>query len=109
MPSFLAEQEGFVKFMFSQKATKIDQIFTVDLTFNTKCQIDSEGFIDFCGLLRKHELYRLYSLNSYTYSYSGFPKDKSHSQGFSHENIRIMTADESTLQLIQLPGIEVCA
>ena len=51
----------------------------------------------------------LYSLNSFTYSYSGFPKDKSHSQGFSHENIRIMTADESTLQLIQLPGIEVCA
>ena len=42
------------KFMFSKKATKIDKIFTVDLTL---CQIDGEDFVNFCGLLRKHELY----------------------------------------------------
>ena len=41
--------------MFSKKATKIDEIFTVDLTLCSKCQIDGE---DFCGLLRKQELYR---------------------------------------------------
>ena len=29
-----------VKFMFSKKATKIDEIFTVDLTVTTYCQID---------------------------------------------------------------------
>ena len=44
--------------MFSKKATKIDNIFTVDLTLCTMCQIDGEDFVNFCGLLRKHELYQ---------------------------------------------------
>ena len=44
-----------LKFMFSKKATKIDEIFTVDLT--TYCQIDDKDFVNFCGLLRKRELY----------------------------------------------------
>ena len=43
------------KFLFSKKATKFDQIFTVDLTLCSKCQIDSENFINFHGLLVKHE------------------------------------------------------
>ena len=43
--------------MFSKKATKFDKIFTVDLTLCSKCQIDGEDFVNFCGLLRKHELY----------------------------------------------------
>ena len=43
-----------VKFMFSKKATKI---FTVNLTLTTYCQIDGEDFVNFCDLLRKHELY----------------------------------------------------
>ena len=47
--------------MFSKKATKIDEIFTVDLTLCSKCQIDGEDFVSLCGLLRKHELY-LYQL-----------------------------------------------
>ena len=47
--------------MFSNKATKIDKIFTVDLTLCIKCQIDSEDFVNFCGLLRKHELYEFAS------------------------------------------------
>ena len=42
--------------MFSKKATKIDEIFTCDLTVSSKCQIDGEDFVDFCGLLRKHKL-----------------------------------------------------
>ena len=46
-----------LKFMFSKKAMKIEEIFTVDLTVCSKCQIDGEDFIKFCGLLRKHELY----------------------------------------------------
>ena len=45
-----------IKFMFSKKATKIDEIFTVDLTLCNKCQIVGEDFVKFC-LLRKHELY----------------------------------------------------
>ena len=45
-----------VKFMFSKKATKIVEIFTADLTLCSKSQIDSEDFVNFCGLLRKHEL-----------------------------------------------------
>ena len=43
-----------VKFTFSRKATKIEKIFTVDLTLCSKCQIDDEDFIDFCSPLRKH-------------------------------------------------------
>ena len=43
--------------MFSKKATKIDKLFTIDLTLCSKYQIDGEDFVDFCGLLRKHEHY----------------------------------------------------
>ena len=62
--------------MFSMKATKIDEIFTINLTicstlygadtytviwtprlFDSKCRIDGEDFVNFCGLLRKQELY----------------------------------------------------
>jgi hypothetical protein len=50
--------EPLIMFVFSKKATKIDQIFTVDLTLTARSQIVSEDFINFCGLLRKHELYR---------------------------------------------------
>ena len=46
--------------MFSEKATKIEEIFTVDLTLCSKCQIDGEDFVYFCGLLRKHELYECF-------------------------------------------------
>ena len=43
--------------MFSKKATKIGKIFTVDLTLCSKCQIDGEDLVNFCGLLRKYELH----------------------------------------------------
>ena len=46
-----------LKFMFSKKATKNGEIFTVDLTLCSKHQIDSEDFLNFRGLLRKYELY----------------------------------------------------
>ena len=48
-----------IKFMFSKKATKIDEIFTVDLIPCSKRQIDGEDFVNFCGLLRKYELTRV--------------------------------------------------
>ena len=38
--------------MFSKKATKIDEIFTVDLTLYNKCQINGEDFVNFCRLPR---------------------------------------------------------
>ena len=49
---------GYValKFMLSRKATKFDEIFTVNLTLCSKCQIDGKDFVNFCGLLRKHAL-----------------------------------------------------
>ena len=50
---------NFCYLLFSNKATKIDKIFTVELTVTTYCQIDSEDFVIFCGLLRKHELYKV--------------------------------------------------
>ena len=40
-----------IKFMFSKKATKIDEMFTVDLTLCGKCQIDSEDFVIFRAFL----------------------------------------------------------
>ena len=45
------KEEDLIKFMFSKKATKIEKIFTVDLTFTIVS-------VNFCGLLRKHELYK---------------------------------------------------
>ena len=45
-----------LKFMFSKKTTKIDEIFTVDLRLCSKRQIDGEDFVNFRGL-RKYELY----------------------------------------------------
>ena len=36
-----------IKFMFFKKATKIDEIFTVDLTLCSKCEIDGEDFVNF--------------------------------------------------------------
>ena len=42
--------------MFSKKATKIDKIFTVNLKLCSKRHIDGEDLVNFCGLLRKHEL-----------------------------------------------------
>ena len=39
-----------IKFMFSKKATKFDKIFTDDLKLCSKCQIDAEDFINFCGM-----------------------------------------------------------
>ena len=41
-----------VKFMFSKKATKIDKIFTLDLTLCSKCQIEGEDFVDFFAFLK---------------------------------------------------------
>ena len=43
--------------MFSKKATKIEKIFTVDLTLCSKSQIDGEDFVNLSGLLRKYVLY----------------------------------------------------
>ena len=45
-----------LKFKFSKKATKFDKIFSVDLTLCSKCQINGEDFVNFCGLFKKHEL-----------------------------------------------------
>ena len=55
-----------IKLMFSKKATKIEKIFTVDLTVTTYCQIDAEDFVNFCGLLRKRELYLLLEVKTIT-------------------------------------------
>ena len=44
------------KMVKNKKATKIDEIFTVDLKVTTYCQIDGEDFVNFCGLLRKRKL-----------------------------------------------------
>ena len=57
-----------LEFMFSKNATKIDEIFSTDLTFCSTCQIDGEDFINFCGILRKHELY----VNSQNKNFSFF-------------------------------------
>ena len=43
--------------MFSKKAKKIYENFTVGLTVTTYFQINGEDVVDFCGLLRKPELY----------------------------------------------------
>ena len=49
-------RKNLLKFMFSKKATKIDELFTIDLKLCSQCQINGEYFVDYCCLLRKHEL-----------------------------------------------------
>ena len=49
------KKELVLKFTFSEKATTIDKIFTVNLTVCSNRQIDGEDFVNCCGLLRKHE------------------------------------------------------
>ena len=49
-------QWSSIKFVFSKKATKIDNIFTVDLTVCSNGQIYGGDFGKFCGLLRIYEL-----------------------------------------------------
>ena len=49
-----------LKSMFSKKVTKIDEIFTIDLTLCSKRQIEVEDFVDFRGLPRKYELKKRY-------------------------------------------------
>ena len=49
--------EASLKFMSSKKATKIDEIYIINLTLCSKSQIDGKDFVNFCGLLRKHKLY----------------------------------------------------
>ena len=48
---------------FLKKAAKIDEIYTVDLKLCSQCQIDGEDFVNFCGLLRKHEVYNKFNLD----------------------------------------------
>ena len=57
LKNFLPIPSFVLKFMFSKKATKIDEIFTVDLTQCSKRQIYGEDFVNFRGLIRKYELY----------------------------------------------------
>ena len=60
--------------MFSKKATKIDEIFIVDLILCSSCQIDGEDFVNSCGLLGKYELYTYYG---YPYSILRYQRSES--------------------------------
>ena len=51
----LEQETNVLKFTISEMATKINKIFTVNLTVCSNRQIDIEDFVNFCGLLRKHE------------------------------------------------------
>ena len=53
--------------MFSKKATKFDKIFATDLTLCSKCQIDGEDFVNFCGLLGKYKLYKYISKEKFSH------------------------------------------
>ena len=54
---------GYLKFTFSEKATIIDKIFTVDLTVCSNRQINGEDLVKLYGLLRKHEIYYIESFD----------------------------------------------
>ena len=43
--------------MFAKKSTKIMKSSLLIWHLLSKCQIDGEDFVIFCGLLSKHELY----------------------------------------------------
>ena len=62
--------------MFSKKATKIDEILTVDWALYSTCQRDGEDIFNFCGLLRKHELYLDNILKSLVYMIGSMTKNE---------------------------------
>ena len=62
----------FLKFKFSKKAKKIDNIITFDLILYIKCQINSEDFVNFCGLLRIHKLSCSAVVHKFTQMYCKF-------------------------------------
>ena len=53
------DQPNLLKFMFSKKATKIDEIITVNLTFNTLCQIYGEDVVNFVAFFETMNFIRL--------------------------------------------------
>ena len=55
--TFEINWDFYIKFMFPRKATKFDEIFTADMTLCCKCQNYGEDLFNFCGLLRKRDLY----------------------------------------------------
>ena len=53
------ELKAMIKFMLSKKVTKINEMnlhHRFDIVSSSKCQINGEDFVNFSGLLRKHEL-----------------------------------------------------
>ena len=58
--------------MFSMKATKSEEIFIVDLTVCSKCQINGEDFVKFCGLLRKQNFKNLLPIDVHKISLGNF-------------------------------------
>ena len=46
-----------LKIVYSEDAAKFEKHSTVDLTLCSKYQMHGEDSVNFCGLLRKHELY----------------------------------------------------
>ena len=47
---------GLVKFTFSEQATKMNKIFTVNLTVSSNCQINGEDFVIFVAFLENMNL-----------------------------------------------------
>ena len=94
--------------MFSKKVTKIDEIFTVDLTLCSKCQIDGEDFVIFCVLLRKHELY-IYKIRIKQIILNLCQKFNNTWQNFHRKNINFgpkMTLSENCLWILILNHTE---
>ena len=47
----------YLKFVFSKKATKIDEILAVNLTLCSKCQIDGEDYVNLIDVWKVPSLY----------------------------------------------------
>ena len=69
--------------MFSKKVTKIGEIFIIDLTLCSKCQIDGEDFVTFVAFLE-----------NMNFTYMAFPADYG-----SHNNIFVQLTSISRFVL----------
>ena len=71
------------------KLTKIEKIFNVNFTVCSNRQTVGEDFVDFCGPLRKHELYKKKRNLVDNYAIKFRPKELNRSvkilQYFNHE------------------------
>ena len=69
----------WLKFTFSEKATKIDKIFTDNLTVCSNCRINGEDFVNFVAFLENMNFFKSWFKSwVYHFHFSSFLGEKTY-------------------------------